>query len=217
MHPDIVYLTLHGKGCEDGCIQGVLELAGILYSGPRVAASALCMNKVLSKQVMKAAGISTAEFLEFRKNEFLDISIIASIMITTLGIPVVLKSPCQGSSIGVIIVHNENGLIPSIEEIFGYGDQLLAEEFIRGIEITLPIIGNDDLTVLPDIEITSEREFSDYRAKYTTGLCPHIIPSRVCSGKRRKVQDNGQKENKELNCCGISYIDFLIDKVKGQW
>lgn len=212
--PDIAYLALHGVGGEDGCIQGALELAGIPYTGPGVAASAICMNKVFTKQVLKAANLPTAAFVEVRRSDYTNEQLVG-VLENEVGYPMVVKSPCQGSSIGVVIAHDRQELHNAITEIYKYGDQLMAEEFLTGTEITLPIIGNDELTVLPDIEITSENEFYDFEAKYTSGMCHHIIPSRISSDDRNQVVEIGKKAFKELNCCGISRIDFIVDKQKG--
>lgn len=214
-NPDICFLALHGKGGEDGAIQGMLELAQVPYTGPGVAASAVCMNKILTKQVLDACGIPTAEYLVKRRDECADIAAVSKELIEKIGLPMVLKSPCQGSSIGVAIVKDENDMYGGISEIFKYGDQLLAEEFLSGVEITLPIIGNDELKILPDIEIASEREFFDYQAKYTNGLCHHIIPARIAEEDRKRVQEIGEGVYRALNCTGVSRIDFIVDKNKG--
>ena len=215
IRPDIVFLALHGKGGEDGCIQGMLELAGIPYTGPGVCSSAVCMNKITTKQVLDNAGLPTAKFAVYRKDECQNIEEIANQLIAKIGLPMVLKSPCQGSSIGVVMVKNKETIQDAIEEVFKYGNHLLAEEFVDGTEITLPIMGNDELTVLPVIEITSEREFYDYTAKYTSGLCHHIIPACIDQKTEREVIGIGKRAYKELNCCGLSRIDFIVDKVKG--
>lgn len=214
LKPDIAYLALHGVGGEDGCIQGALELAHIPYTGPGVACSAICMNKILTKQIITEAGLPTAAFVEVRRSDY-DDEALADFLEQRVGLPMVVKSPCQGSSIGVVIAHTHNDLLGAIQEIYRYGDQLLAEEFLTGTEITLPIIGNEELTVLPDIEITSENEFYDFEAKYTTGMCHHIIPSRISEEVRAKVVEIGKRVYRELNCCGVSRIDFIIDEKKG--
>lgn len=213
--PDIAYLTLHGTGGEDGHIQGALELAGIAYTGPRLETSAVCMNKVLTKQVMAFHDIPTAAFLTFHKSQGVAFGEIARNILDTLGLPVVLKSPCQGSSIGVVIVKETAQLIDAIQEIYSYGDMLLAEEYLAGTEVTLPILGNDELTVLPEVEITTDNEFYDYGAKYTQGKCRHIIPSTLSDDERMKVAKIGAKLYKILGCCGLSRIDFIVDKKKG--
>lgn len=213
--PDICFLALHGKGGEDGCIQGLLELAQIPYTGPGVEASAVCMNKILTKQVLEAAGLPTAKFAVLQKEDCNDLAQVADMLVEKIGLPMVLKSPCQGSSIGVIMVKERAEMPEAIREIFSLGDRLLAEQFLRGTEITLPILGNEEIAVLPDIEITSEREFYDYTAKYTSGLCHHIVPARISEEDRKKAQDIGRKAYKVLGCRGLSRIDFIIDEKQG--
>ena len=213
--PDIVFLGLHGKGGEDGCIQGLLELAGIPYTGPGVATSAICMNKIYTKQVLQNAGLPTPAFQVYRKDECSDVEAVADIPVEKIGLPMVLKSPCQGSSIGVYIVHNREDIPATIEEVFKYGDHLLAEQFVKGTELALPILGNEDIEVLPIIEITSEREFYDYTAKYTSGLCHHIIPANIDKRTEKQVVEIGSKAYRVLNCCGLSRMDFIVDYVKG--
>lgn len=214
-HPDVVYLALHGQGGEDGCIQGMLELAQIPYTGPGVASSAVCMNKILTKQVLEAYDIPTAKFLVKRREECNDISAVTQELVDKIGLPMVLKSPCQGSSIGVVMVKHAEEMAAGIAEVFRYGDQLLAEEFLSGVEITLPIMGNEVLRVLPDIEITSEREFYDYQAKYTNGLCHHIIPARISEENRALAREIGERAYRALDCAGLSRIDFIVDEKRG--
>lgn len=215
LKPDIVFLGLHGKGGEDGSIQGMLELAGIPYTGPGIATSAVCMDKILTKRVLANAGLPTAGFVVFRRDECDDRKAVAKALTDRLGLPMVLKSPCQGSSIGVVIVHREDEIEPALEEVFRYGDNLLAEQFLEGTEVTLPIMGNDTPIALPVIEITSEREFYDYTAKYTSGLCHHIIPARIGRDDEESVRILGQKAYRVLNCKGLSRIDFIIDRKSG--
>lgn len=213
--PDICFLALHGKGGEDGCIQGMLELAGIPYTGSGVTASAVCMDKILTKQVLEASGLPTAEFLVFRKDQKQDTRQIAKRIRDEIGIPAVLKSPCQGSSIGVLIVRSEEDLAAAVEEIYTYGDVLMAECFVDGTEVTLPIMGNHELTILPDIEITSERDFYDYTAKYTQGMCHHIMPARISDTDRQQIRALGQQAYEALGCKGLARIDYIIDEQKG--
>ncbi len=213
--PNLVYLALHGAGGEDGHIQGALELAGIAYTGPRLETSAVCMNKVLTKQVMAFHEIPTADFLAFHKSQGIPYEEIAQRIVEALGMPAVLKAPSQGSSIGVVLVKEKEQLISAIEEVYSYGDMLLAEEYLVGTEVTLPILGNDELTVLPEVEITTDNEFYDFGAKYTQGKCRHIIPSTLSDTEKAQVAEIGARLYKILGCCGLSRIDFIVDKEKG--
>lgn len=207
--PDAVFLGLHGKGGEDGCIQGLLELARIPYTGPGVAASALCMNKILTKRVLENAGIPTAKFKVFKRSDTSPEKIQDEVL-ATIGLPAVFKSPCEGSSIGVVIVRDEKDILSAVEEVFSHGDELMVEEFIAGTEVTLPILGNSEARPLPIIEITSERDFYDFKAKYTSGLCHHIIPARISAEDAEKTIEYGLKAYRTLGCRGLSRIDFII-------
>lgn len=209
--PDVVFLGLHGKGGEDGCIQGMLELAGIPYTGPGVASSAICMNKILTKRVLENAGLPTAKFAVFDQRENTTEDIRKKVL-AEIGLPAVFKSPCEGSSIGVVIVHDEKDIDQAISEVFRHGDKLLVEQFVQGTEVTLPLMGNDEVKELPIIEITSEREFYDFTAKYTSGLCHHIIPAYISRENEEKTVEIGKKAYKVLGCCGLSRIDFIIGK-----
>jgi len=215
LQPNVVFLGLHGRGGEDGSIQGLLELSGIPYTGPGVAASAVCMDKIITKRVLSSAGIPTAKFEVFQKTQEDEYENMAKQLIDKIGLPMVLKSPCQGSSIGVVIVRKEEEMVKAIEEVYKYGDQLLAEEFLDGVELTLPVMGNDELQTLPIIEITSEREFYDYTAKYTSGLCHHIIPATIDVKTERQVLEIGKSVYRILGCKVLSRVDFIVDKVKG--
>lgn len=215
LKPEIVYLALHGKGGEDGSIQGFLELAGIPYTGPGVASSAVCMDKIFTKRVLENAGLPTAKFMVYRREECGNMTKVIDELVEKIGLPMVLKSPCQGSSIGVVMVKDKADMPAAIDEVFKYGDNLLAEQFVKGTEITLPIMGNEDFVTLPIIEITSEREFYDYTAKYTSGLCHHIIPANIDKATEKEVIEIGIKAYKELHCCGLSRVDFIVDINKG--
>ena len=214
LKPEIVFLGLHGRGGEDGCIQGMLELAGIPYTGPGVSCSAICMDKILTKKILRDSKIPTAPFCTLKKDD-LEYEVLQDKLISQIGLPMVLKSPCQGSSIGVVIVKEKSLIKNGIEEVFQYGDELLAEKFLNGIELTVPILGNENPVVLPIIEITSEREFYDYKAKYTSGLCHHIIPARIDSDTENKLKLIALKTYKLLGCRGLSRIDFIVDQKMG--
>lgn len=213
--PDIVFIALHGKYGEDGCIQGMLEIAGIPYTGPGIEPSAVCMNKILTKRTLVAWDLPTANYDVIDKHDLKDREVAKAKLIKEVGFPMVMKSPSQGSSIGVVIVKKEEEMDDAIDEVFKYGDWLLCEEFIKGKEITLPIIGNDELTVFPTIEITSENEFYDYNSKYTQGMSHHIIPARISDDNIRKIEDIGKTAYRRLDCKGLSRIDFIVDETRG--
>ena len=208
INPDVVFLALHGKYGEDGCIQGMLEWMGYPYTGPGVSSSAICMDKILTKRILVNHNIPTPKFMEFKS---FDINIKETIL-KKFGFPVVLKAACQGSSIGVSIVGNEMQLEKEIEEILKYGDSLLVEEFVKGTELTVPIVGNENYRALPIIEITSENEFYDYESKYTQGMCQHIIPARIDEATYKAVEKAALDAYGAAGCRGFSRVDVIIDE-----
>ena len=210
--PDVAFIALHGKGGEDGSIQGLLEWMNIPYTGPGISASSICMDKILTKKLMIQSGIRTPEFLEFYVNDGFSYDKIEKSIESALGFPVVLKSSCQGSSIGVEIVKEKAQLRSVIDSLVSYGDSILAEKFVEGIEVTVPIMGNNEPSVLPIIEILSENEFYDYESKYTSGMSHHLIPARIGDDVKKRIEETAIQAYRAAGCRGLSRIDFIIDK-----
>ena len=138
--PDCAVLALHGKGGEDGTIQGMLELAGIPYTGSKVASSAVCMDKILAKKILAHDGIRTADFLSVPVNADFDPEMLARQVLERFGVPVVIKAPCQGSSVGIEIVRREQDLSNAMKRVYRYDGELLIERFLPGKELTVPVI-----------------------------------------------------------------------------
>lgn len=212
---DLAFLALHGKGGEDGCIQGMLELLGIPYTGSDLLASACCMDKIRTKELLMQAGLPTPRYVRLTADECSDIGMTARTLSERIGFPMVLKAPCEGSSIGVYIAKSMAEAENCIAEIFKLSRVLLCEEFADGVELTLPILGNSELVALPIIEITSENEFYDFESKYTEGMCRHIIPAGISEADMERVTEIGKKAYVMLGCSGLSRIDFILDKNKG--
>lgn len=212
---DVVFLALHGRGGEDGCIQGMFELLGIPYTGSDLLASSSCMDKIRTKELLLYAGLPTPRYLRLSSKDCTDMTATVLSLSAKIGYPMVLKAPCEGSSIGVYIAKNAEEAGRYVREIFKLSDVLLCEEFMDGTELTLPILGNDDPRVLPIIEITSENEFYDFESKYTQGMCRHIIPARISEADAKRVEKIGREAYKALGCSGLSRIDFILDKTKG--
>lgn len=210
--PDVVYLALHGKGGEDGCIQGLLEWMGIPYTGPGLAASAICMDKAITKKILLQSNIPTPKSVEYKKEDCTDSKKVAEELMAELGLPMVIKAPCQGSSIGVVIVRDKAAITDAIAEVFKYDDTLLAEQFVAGTEVSVPVIGNKNPEVLPIIEITASNEFYDYQSKYTPGMSKHIIPARISKTAEERIKHYAAEAYKATGCRGISRVDFMIDE-----
>lgn len=208
--PDCAFIALHGKGGEDGTVQGLLEWMGIPYTGPGTLASALCLDKMMTKKVLKLSGVPTPEFLCIPTTADPKEAVAGAIRV--LGLPLVLKANCQGSSIGVAILREREGAEETLAELFTYGDQVLAEKFLSGTELTVPVMGNDKLLVLPPIEITSGGEFYDYASKYTPGGSRHIIPARIAPDVEKKVKSIAAKAYAETGCRGLARVDMMLDE-----
>ena len=210
--PDMVFLALHGKGGEDGCIQGMLELAGIPYTGSSVEASANCMNKIRTKEILLHYGIPTPRFSVLHREETADMETCRKKLLGEVGLPMVLKAPKEGSSIGVRIVKKESDVEDALREVLAYDNVILAEEFMVGMELTLPILGNEEPQALPLVEITSQNEFYDYTAKYTKGMCRHILPAGISEELQREVSELGVRAYRALGCSGLARVDFMLDQ-----
>lgn len=215
--PDVVFNALHGKPGEDGSVQGLLELMGIPYTGSGILASALTIDKIVTKEFLKQAGIPTPEFLSCTAAQYKkDKEKIQKQIINKLGLPVVIKAPTQGSTIGVYIVRQAGEeLAAAIENALKYESRFMAEAYLDGPEITAPVIGNDQPQVLPLIEIVSHTGFYDYEAKYTPGLSEHIIPPRLPEVVISQINSLARQAYTIAGCRGFARIDFIV--AQGQY
>ncbi len=212
IRPDCAFIALHGLGGEDGTIQGMLEWMGIPYTGPGVAASAVCMDKILTKKILAQSGIPTAPFYVIGKEEKKDPKKAAETALEKLGLPFIFKACRQGSSIGTAIVRKKEEALPALKELFSFGDDILAEAFLSGVELTVPIMGNDTLRVLPVIQITSEGEYYDYHSKYTPGQSHHIIPANISPDLEKKVREIAVSAYIVTGCRGLARVDMMTDE-----
>lgn len=206
LRPDVAFNALHGKWGEDGCMAAILETLEIPYTHSGVRASAIAMDKVKSKILFASAGIPVAD------GRVVDLEFAASQH--PLPLPYVLKPQAQGSSVGVhIIDHSSNGPATIIlEERELFGDQVLAERFIPGKELTCAVMGDVALGV---IDILPAVGFYDYRAKYAPGGSVHVLPAEIPRDVYRKVQHYALAAHQALGCKGVSRSDFRYDDTPG--
>nr|WP_092068205.1 D-alanine--D-alanine ligase [Dendrosporobacter quercicolus]NSL46998.1 D-alanine--D-alanine ligase [Dendrosporobacter quercicolus DSM 1736]SDL72023.1 D-alanine-D-alanine ligase [Dendrosporobacter quercicolus] len=207
---EVVFNAIHGKYGEDGAVQGALELIGIPYTGSGLMASAVAMDKAVSKRLFLAAGIPTPRSRLYRKT--VDKQKIFGEILAEFSIPVVVKSSAQGSSIGVTIVEEENQLLPAIDQAFDYSNDLLVEQFIDGREVTVAVWGDSQPQALPMIEIVPHSGRYDYRSKYTKGATDYIIPARLDERTASQVQQAAVSAFTVLGCRGIARVDIMIDR-----
>jgi len=205
---DIAFVVLHGKKGEDGCFQGLLELLDIPYVGSGVLASSLAMNKQLSKELYRSAGLTVPRDIVLARGQEHDPVTIFS----SLGEPVVIKPVAEGSSIGLNICSTSEELGAALDETFAMSAQVLAEEYIKGTEVSCGVIGNSKPEALPVIEIVPQKEhrFFSYEAKYVPGeskeICPATLPDAVC----KKIQAYALKAHSVLGCKGLSRSDMIV-------
>ena len=200
--PDVAVIALHGKGGEDGTLQGLLDLLGIRYTGSGVLASALAMDKVMAKRVLMGAGVRMPDDIAIRRGE--------KVHLGTMPLPVIVKPNAQGSTIGMTIVHQESDLSGAVATAFEYDDTVLIEQFITGTEITVPILGNDTLELLPIVEIVPAGGFYDYQAKYTAGATDEIVPARVSDSVAMEARRIAKRCHQALGCRGMSRTDMIL-------
>lgn len=211
--PDVVFICLHGRFGEDGTVQGLLELLEIAYVGSGVLASALAMDKVMSKHFFSHAGIPTPDYVHVRAGEHVDAAQIA----VRVGEKSVVKPANEGSALGVTIVHEPGELAGALAEAFRYDDDVLVERFIAGVEVTVGVIGNEDPIALPTLEIVPEHEFYDYESKYVPGMSLHIIPARISESAALECQRLALAAHRALGCRGMSRADTIVDGSGEVW
>lgn len=199
----LAFIALHGPLGEDGAIQGLLEILGIPYTGSGVMASALGMNKIASRKIFLYHRIPVPDFLVLSRGEP------ASDIPERLGLPLVVKPSCQGSSIGVSMVHRREAFDAALEAAFRLDRDILVEKLIEGKEVHVGILGE---RALGGIEILSETEFYDYTAKYTPGMSKHIFPARLAPESYQKILGYALEAHRALGCRGYSRVDFLVDE-----
>ena len=208
---DAVFLALHGKGYEDGTIQAILSHFGLPYTGSGILASALGMNKIMSKQIFSTMQIPTPDYLKIHLEE--DLKVQTQNAIEQLGLPLVVKPASEGSSLGVSIIHEPDEIYHAIEKNRIFKDNLF-EKYVQGQEITVGLIGvGDDLQALPILELVPKREFYDYQAKYTAGLTEFVIPARLSDEVGQVAQSIALRAHQALGCHGYSRVDMIVDRL----
>ena len=205
---DIAFLALHGIGYEDGTIQGVLESFDIPYTGSGILASAIAMNKIVSKQIFETANIPTPKFFTFDPSR--DVVAQCQVVADQLGFPVVVKPITEGSSIGVSMVNDVSELQRiSIETAKEFGGGFF-EQYISGMEISVGLLGIEELRALPILELVPKRDFYDYEAKYTAGMTEFVIPARLLETTTELVQKIALNAHRSVGCRGFSRVDMLV-------
>lgn len=202
---DIVYNALHGKYGEDGCIQGLLELMKIPYTGCGVMSSAVCMNKEYTKKVLSSAGLPLIKSVLISKGDNLYEKV------KPLKYPMMVKPVSEGSSLGMAKVSNADELVKAVFEASKYKQDIMIEEYLEGVSTTVGILEKDNKLIATEIlEFRTHTEWYDYEAKYTKGMTEFIIPAELSDEMTQKVKDISVQAFKTCGCSGVSRVDFLI-------
>jgi D-alanine-D-alanine ligase len=196
---DVVFLALHGGQGEDGTLQALLDMAHVSYTGSGMLASALAMDKDLSKRLFREAGVRTAEWM-MAPVSLDDVE-------SRLGLPVVVKPSKQGSTVGLTVVKSREQYAVAVEEAFRYDDEVMVERFIPGRELTVGVLGD---RALPVGEIKPKHEIYDYECKYTVGMATEEFPADLTEEQAARVQQQALTAFRALKLAGCARIDFRL-------
>ncbi|QPF75326.1 D-alanine--D-alanine ligase [Roseateles sp. DAIF2] len=206
-----VFIALHGRHGEDGTVQGALELLGIPYTGSGVMASSIAMDKIMTKRLWLADGLPSPRYQIVHKSELGDDARLAGI-VRALGLPLIVKPPHEGSSIGITKVSEAGALRAALEAAAQFDDELLCEEFVEGQELTCPVLGADDKAQpLPTVRIEAPEGNYDYQNKYFTDVTRYHAGS-LSPALEAEVKDLVLRAFRSLGCRGWGRADLMLRK-----
>jgi D-alanine-D-alanine ligase len=210
---DFAFIALHGKYGDDGCVQGLLELLHIPYTGSGVLASAVCMDKHMAHRVLEHAGVEVARELLIEDQDWTEDPEGVRIQIMeTVGLPCVIKPDREGSSIGVSVVNEKNEIDEALREAFAWDNLALVEERLEGLEFSCIVLGNDELQPMVPTETATVNPFLTYEDKYMPGQSQKITPARVSKETLERIQQEVLKAYRALGMNNYGRIDgFLVD------
>lgn len=208
---DVAFLALHGPDGEDGAMQGFCQMLALPYTGSGVLASAMAMDKEISKRVYRRTGLPVAEDILLSAASGGDLRAAARQALASLGSPLVVKPLRQGSSVGLSIAADEAALCASLSQVFALDGAALLEKYIQGREFTCAVLGNERLTALPPIEIipAAGHSFFDYQAKYEPGQALEICPAEIPASLTLELARLARAAHEALGCQGLSRTDFM--------
>jgi D-alanine-D-alanine ligase len=213
---DVVFLGLHGGYGEDGTIQALMDVVGIPYTGSGHLASAIAMDKDVSKKLFRIADVPTADWVlvtlaEWKKSRgkgFIDK------WIDRIGLPLIVKPSKEGSTVGLSIVKKAQDLSAALDEAFRFDDEAMIETFVPGRELTVSMLGNQ---ALPVGEIIPKHEIYDYECKYTPGMAVEEFPAKLSKSESARVQDFARRAFAALKLRGCARIDFRMSSADGEF
>ncbi len=217
-HVDVVFNALHGAFGEDGKLQKILDHHGVKYTGSNSYSSAICMNKVLSKEIFIKHGLKTPHYAVIKRND--DIAEKVREIFKTFVMPVIVKPAGSGSSIGVSVVRTIPEIIDAARSAFKHGTSVLVEEFIKGKEATCAVMedwrGQPVYALLPvEIRMKNEDKFFDYDSKYSDGACEEICPGKFLKDEKNVLEECARKAHESLQLSHYSRSDFIVSPNRG--
>ena len=195
--PDAVFLAVHGTHAEDGAIQGLCEMLHLPYTGSGIQASALAMNKDLTKSILQGHDLRVPKGVLLSKEN----------AVSPIKAPAVIKPNAQGSTVGLSFVERDEDLVGAIEKAFAYDNAVLVEEWVRGMEISVPVMGDK---ALPPVEIAPKSGRYDFASKYLPGATEEIVPARLPEKTLKRAQEIALKAHKAMGCEGATRTDMIV-------
>jgi D-alanine-D-alanine ligase len=208
--PDVAFVAMHGRGGEDGTAQELLEILGIPFTGPGVAACSLCIDKAMAKHAMQNAGVPTPAWFAFNQTAFRELGAGDALgaLEERLGFPLVVKPSRGGSALGVKFAGDRGGVPAALVAAFSYDDRVLLERFVDGRELAVGVVGEE---ALPIVEaIPNEGDGYDFEARYAIGRTTFECPAKLSEDERSAITDAALSAYRVLGCSGFSRVDLIL-------
>jgi D-alanine-D-alanine ligase len=208
--PDVAFVAMHGVGGEDGTAQELLEILGIPYTGPGVAACARCMDKVLAKHAIRAAGLPTPDWFAFNETAFRELGAADALgqLEQGLGFPLVVKPSRGGSSLGVRFAAGAEEVPQALVSAFSYDERVLLERFVEGRELAVSVLGDEALPVVEAIPAKGDRY--DFEARYEIGRTNFVCPAQLSDDEQTAVTEAALATYSALGCAGFARVDVIL-------
>jgi D-alanine-D-alanine ligase len=209
--PDVAFVALHGFGGEDGTVQELLEILGIPFTGPGVAACARCIDKVLAKHELRDAGASTPDWFAFNETAFRELGAADALsdLEERLGFPLVVKPSRGGSALGVKFAASWFEVPEALVSAFSYDDRVLLERFVDGRELAVSVLGDEPLPIVEAIPGSGNRY--DFEARYEIGRTDFVCPAELSAEEASAVTAAAVRAYETLGCSGFSRVDLILD------
>ena len=202
------FIALHGRGGEDGCIQGGLEMIGLPYTGSGVMASSICMDKIMTKKIWLTMGIPTPRFSEIHDStKFKDVA-------NHLGVPFIVKPSCEGSSLGIAKITSEAEFVAACLKAHAFSGELMAEEWVEGSEYTVSVLDDE---ALPVIQLQTAHDFYDFEAKYKSNDTQYLLPCGLEEMAEVQLQVQALQAFRATNATSWGRVDVMLDDQGKSW